>query len=269
MAAVDVDSRGVARGRCSSCACDGYSGGVEKKRCIGCGHPPGKHRAVNSSTSSSVSSSSGVSSISALSPPSSICDGGLGYSGDSAVFLSTGCQFPGCQRNSDFDLNTGIQKAYCQEHFLYTQIALQHAPAFTTPQWSLGNNDSSDIASSQSDSSDSDQDQISSSRIQSDGGIQSSAAAPSPSTNQGGGLANVLSSLFQFRSQQRAPNVKTNPQPSSSPRKRTQSGGPVPALARPMTAPIPSQRSIPAPAPQPPVQGPIPVPQTLPSESDD
>lgn len=267
MAAVNVDSRGVARGRCSSCACDGYNGGSEKKRCIGCGHPPGKHRAANFSTSSSVSSSSGVSSISALSPPSSICDGGLGYS-DSAVFMSTGCQFPGCQRDSDFDPNTGIQKAYCQEHFLYTQTVMQQAPAFTTPQWSLGNTDSSDVASSQSDSSDSDQDQNSSSRIQSDSGIQSSAAAPSPSTNQGGGLANVLSSLFQpFRSQQHAP---SNPQQASSLRKRTQSGGPVPALARPMTAPVPSQRSIPVPpAPQPQVQGPIPVPQTLPSESDD
>ena len=274
MAAANVDSRGVVRGRCSSCACDGYDGGFEKKKCIACGHPPGKHSAANLSTSSSVSlSSSGVSSTSAFSPPgpsSSICDGGLGY-GNSAVFMSSVCQYPGCQKESDFDLNTGIQKEYCHEHFLYTQTVLQHAPAFTTPRWSLGNTDSSDIASSQSDSSDSEQDHPTlSSRVQSDSGRPKSAAAPNSSSAKGSLLASVFSSFFPSRSQN-APSTKTS-LPPLPPQKRTQSAGlaqaPAP-LARPMTAsPGQVQQSIPVPqASQPQVQGPIPVPQTLPGES--
>ena len=271
MAAVNVDSRGVVRGRCSSCGCGGYNGGSEKKRCIGCGHPPGKHLAANLSTSSSVSSSSGVSSISALSPPpSSICDGGFGYSGgDSAVFMSSYCQFPGCQKESDFDPNTGIQKAYCQEHFLYTQ---QHAPAFTTPRWSIGNTDSSDIASSQSDSSDSEQDPSSSlrSRVQSDSGRPKSAAAPNSSSTKGSLLASMISSFFPSR-QQNAPSVyRANPQPvSPGLRKGTQSAGSVPALARPMTAPSNSQqvrRSTAAAMPQAHAQQSIPFSQSIPGK---
>ena len=38
-----VDSRGVKRGNCLSCFCEGYDGGPEKKKCVGCDHPPGKH----------------------------------------------------------------------------------------------------------------------------------------------------------------------------------------------------------------------------------
>ena len=240
----NVDSRGNLRGRCSSCACDGYSGGSEKKKCIGCGHPPGRHQ--NLSTSSSVSSSSGVSSTSALSPPRSAIfnDGGLGYSsdGDSAVFMTPvyQCQYLGCQRETVFDPNTGAQKSYCQDHMLqHAQSSHARYDAFTTPQWSLGNTDSSDFASSQSDSSDNEQDQSSSSRVQSDVGSAAASNSSQSSANWGGGLANVLSSFLQFRAQ-RAPSVKTRPQQVDlSSRKRTQSlGVPTLAPARPMTAPL-------------------------------
>ena len=240
--AMNVDCQGKQRGRCSACMCDGYDGGSEKKKCIACGHPPGKHQ--NLSTSSFVSSSSGVSSISALSPPSVLFDGGMTYSSDSdsAVFIPPmyRCQYPGCQKESAFDPNTGAQNEYCLEHIQYTQM-LQQASynAFTTPRWSVGNTDSSDIASSQSDSSDDDQDL--SSRVQSDGGSvrpTTSAAAPSlssSSTNWGVGLASAFTSLFQSQTQ-RAPSKKTRPQ-HVSPRKRTQSAGPATAQARPVTAP--------------------------------
>lgn len=266
-ALTNVDSRGIVRRGCTSCACDCYNGGAEKKKCIDCGYPPGKHRAANLSTlSSSVSSqSSGVSSISALSPPpSSICDGGYSYN-DSSVFISSACQFPGCQKESDFDPNTGVQKAYCQEHFVYTQTVLQQTPAFTTPrpQWSLGNADSSDVASSQSDSSDSEQDSSSNRRVQSDSGRSKSAAALNSSSAKGGLLANVFSSFFLSGSQN-APSIKANPQPIS-PRKRTQSAGRVPALSRPMTAPS-QQVQQPITTPQLQAQQSIPVPQTIPGE---
>ena len=41
---MSLDSRGVLRGSCLECACTGYYGGEEKKKCIKCFHPPGKHK---------------------------------------------------------------------------------------------------------------------------------------------------------------------------------------------------------------------------------
>lgn len=154
MAAVNIDSRGILRGRCSSCVCDGYKGGSEKKKCIRCGHPPGKH--MNFSTNSSVTSCSlGVSSISALSSPASA------FNDSRTSFIipfDYQCRYPGCQKDTDFDPNTGAQKAqYCQEHILYTRSSQTSCDAFPAPEWSLTNTDSSDIATSQSDSSDSEQ----------------------------------------------------------------------------------------------------------------
>ena len=89
---VNVDSRGIVRGRCSSCACDGYDGGSEKKRCIGCGHPPGKH--VNVSTSLVGSTPLVSSSNTAAASNSS-----TGHS-DWAI-PKYQCQYPGCQKESD------------------------------------------------------------------------------------------------------------------------------------------------------------------------
>jgi len=37
------DSRGVLRGRCTLCGCSGYDGGSSGKKCLDCGHVPGKH----------------------------------------------------------------------------------------------------------------------------------------------------------------------------------------------------------------------------------
>ena len=244
--ATNIDSQGKQRGRCSSCACDGYDGGSEKKKCVACGHPPGKHQ--NLSTSSSVSRpSSGVSSISALSPPSTsmgFCDGS-----DSAVFTPSPmyqCRYPGCQKESAFEPNTGVQSDYCHQHIQYIQMLSQQQDgynAFTTPQtpqWSIGGNtDSSDVAS---DSSDNDQDPSTRVQVQSDGGSlrPTSAAAPSSSSSSTWGQANAFSSLLT----QRAPSKKSKPQ-HVSPRKRTQSATPATMYtqARPETAPA-SQRQV-------------------------
>ena len=243
--ATNVDSQGKYRGRCSSCACDGYDGGSEKKKCVACGHPPGKHQ--NLSTSSSVSgSSSGVSSISALSPPSTstgLCDGGMTFyssNSDSAVFAPSPvyqCRYPGCQKESDFEPNTGAQSDYCQQHIQYIQMLSQQQDgynAFTTPrnpQWSIGGNtDSSDVASDSSD------DQDMSSRVQSDdGSLRPTSAVPSSSSSSNWGWASAFSSLLT----QRAPSKKVKQQ-HVSPRKRTQLATPA---TRPMTAPAPQRQA--------------------------
>lgn len=41
------DNRGVKRGACKMCGCDGYDRGSEGKKCEGCGHPPGKHESLS------------------------------------------------------------------------------------------------------------------------------------------------------------------------------------------------------------------------------
>ena len=227
------------RGRCSSCACDGYDGGSEKKRCIGCGHPPGKHANVSTSLvgSTPLLSSSGVSSNTAAASNSSTSHSDWAI----PTYSEYQCQYPDCQKESAFDPNTGAQNEYCHEHIQYTQM-LQQA----SYEWSVGNTDSSDLASSESACSDSDSDQ-----------------------DLRWELANPLGSFFQLETQQALSNVIRSQH--ISPHKRTQSAGPVPAaLARPMTAP-PRQVQQPITMPQVTLvqaQQAIPVPQTIPGEID-
>lgn len=52
---MSLDSRGVLRGSCSYCACTGYDGGVEMKKCIRCSHPPGRHKNLSSVNAGSAS----------------------------------------------------------------------------------------------------------------------------------------------------------------------------------------------------------------------
>ena len=58
---MNLDSRGVLRGSCTECACTYYNGGVEKKKCIKCSHPPGKHKNLSDGVGSvgSTSTSTG------------------------------------------------------------------------------------------------------------------------------------------------------------------------------------------------------------------
>ena len=60
LSSMSVDSRGIKRGQCMapSCGCVGYSaGGDSGMKCIGCGHPPGKHYKLSSLPSGSQGSS--------------------------------------------------------------------------------------------------------------------------------------------------------------------------------------------------------------------
>ena len=250
-----VDYRGVVRGRCSSCVCNGYDGGSEKKKCIACTHPPGKHQ--NLSTSSSSVSSLSISSMSTASPTGLfVGEMTCSIDSDSSIFMSPmayQCQYPDCQKESAFDPNTGAQNEYCHKHIQYTQMLSQQQDSYnavTTPRQSVGNNDSSDIASSQSDSSDNDQ--YLSCRVQSDGGsLRSTSAAPprlSPSSSTNLGM-HKFGNLFQTQMPQ-VPSMKSIAQHVPPRRKRMQSAGSRPAAmrTRPMTAPSQQaqQRSIPA-----------------------
>lgn len=44
------DSRGISRGKCNlpECNCQSYMGGSDGMKCVGCGHPPGKHQNLTS-----------------------------------------------------------------------------------------------------------------------------------------------------------------------------------------------------------------------------
>ena len=149
-------------------------------------------------------SSSGISSISVLSPPSTstgFCDGRMTFysnSSNSAVFMPSPvyqCRYPGCQKESDFEPNTGVQSDYCHQHI---QMISQQQYAFTTPrtpQWSIGGNTDSD-----------DNDQDLRSQVQSDthgGSLRTvPAAAPSSSSSSSSsswGWANAFSSLLTLR----------------------------------------------------------------------
>ena len=106
----ELDSRGVLRGSCTACSCGGYGSGQEGKKCVNCGHPPGKHQNLSTgrSTSSSTSSTS-------LSPTK--LDSGMG------TLSLPQCVFPGCNEEAYFDLNTSFQASYCQKHVNVEQSA--------------------------------------------------------------------------------------------------------------------------------------------------
>ena len=135
-------------------------------------------------------------------------------SSDSAVFTRSSfyqCRYPGCQKESDFEPNTGTQSDYCQQHNIIQMLSQQQDGynPFTTPrtlsEWSMGGNtDSSDVASDSSD------DQDMSSRVQSDDGSlrPTSAVPPSSSSSSNWGWASAFSSLLT----QQAPSKKTKQQ---------------------------------------------------------
>ena len=95
-------------GVATACACDGYNSGSERKKCIGCGHPPGKHANLSTNLvgSTPLASSSEVSSTSAAASNYSASHS------NRAIFTSSKyqCQYPDCQKYIDFDPNSGTQR---------------------------------------------------------------------------------------------------------------------------------------------------------------
>ena len=189
------DSRGVLRGGCSSCSCDGYDGGSELRKCLNCGHPPGKHQNMSTGTVSSVTSS--ISAASAPTSPDSMA------SNHATVFVPPPvCAIRGCTEEASFDLNTGNQNMYCDKHLL-TAINLS-TDGLATNSWTLISDSSDDLAAASSESSeaeDSDEDDqdSSSDHIRSNGGKPGTTAAAGSSlpTSKGWNLfSNMFSSLM-------------------------------------------------------------------------
>ena len=112
--ATNKDSRGVERGSCTACFCAGYDGGAQAKKCVKCGHPPGKHKNMSSSISTTSSLADALLSVSSIFSP----EDSVAAPSDSAMPLSPvhQCAFSGCAEETDFDLNTGVQSSYCRQH---------------------------------------------------------------------------------------------------------------------------------------------------------
>lgn len=49
-----IDSRGILRGACGACGCESYDGGSIRKKCVDCGHPPGRHKNLSKPISSPI-----------------------------------------------------------------------------------------------------------------------------------------------------------------------------------------------------------------------
>ena len=126
----NADIRSVLRGSCRSCTCDGYLRPGSGAKCEGCGHPPGKHE--NLSAPPTVSTG-------CLTPQQS--------TPKSPLQLSVGptCGHAGCTQDQYFDLNTGIQWAYCKYHLYTAPSPFAFLP---THFYSLTFNDSSSPPSS-------------------------------------------------------------------------------------------------------------------------
>ena len=128
---MSADARGVLRGHCKACPCDGYSGGPAGLKCVKCNHPPGKHEKLSTSGSTPASSSSDhdvagqqtqlQSTPKPSSQPQAVLPG-LGLKSSPPIATSSFvigpqlCQVSGCTEEADFDLNTSIQHKLCQEH---------------------------------------------------------------------------------------------------------------------------------------------------------
>ena len=127
---MSADARGVLRGHCKACPCNGYSGGPAGLKCVKCSHPPGKHEKLSTSGSTPTSSSASdqdvagqqiplQSSPKPSSQPQAVLPGlksSPPMPTSSFVIGPQLCQVPGCTAEADFDLNTSIQHKLCQEH---------------------------------------------------------------------------------------------------------------------------------------------------------
>ena len=100
------DSRGVYRGQCMKCQCPEYQPPQPGLgfRCIVCKCPPGAH--VNADTTSPATP--------ATSSQKAVC---VPIGGAVVASSKSGqCAIPGCGMPVDFDMNTGVQYAFCLQH---------------------------------------------------------------------------------------------------------------------------------------------------------
>lgn len=113
---MNTDKRGVHRGGCTVCTgCSGYDGGLERKRCIHCSHPPAKHFNMDASPSRpSLTPALQVT----PNPPSSGDNVTGSFAGQIVGFSVLGpqCLYVGCHQEGYFDMNTTEQFLFCEDH---------------------------------------------------------------------------------------------------------------------------------------------------------
>lgn len=111
---MSTDARGIPRGQCQTCSCGAYSGGNNGLKCLGCGHPPGKHENLNLSASPARQGPPKQTPF----PTTSLLPRPQFSAPRQPVPVTTGpqCQFPGCTREAHFDLNSSTQYLFCRDH---------------------------------------------------------------------------------------------------------------------------------------------------------
>lgn len=133
------DIRGIVRGKCSLCTCDGFTPDIKVKiTCSKCNHPPAKHERLQDrkdrSSCTKIQLDGAVDDTDNVSPDmmfdhqcfdnsfdeeeedsdnegSSIMDDSSDNSSRSV------CSYSGCNESTYFDLNTGYSSEYCEVHY--------------------------------------------------------------------------------------------------------------------------------------------------------
>ena len=121
------DPRGVQRGRCKNCTtCPEYRRSditASGPKCIVCSCPPGQHERTSDGKSSklginqkAISASQGADStaIDSVSVPG--LEDSLWDQFDNLKITASPCNFSGCSKLVDFDVNTGREYLFCHDH---------------------------------------------------------------------------------------------------------------------------------------------------------
>ena len=126
---MNADPRGVLRGRCTACSCDGYSRASGGVKCDDCGHPPAKHGKLSASDAGPSQTAyqptpppaprptpRPVSAVSTppIPPPRKAR---VASAKPLPSFSGPRCLFPNCTNEAFFDPNSGDESQYCSDHF--------------------------------------------------------------------------------------------------------------------------------------------------------
>ena len=117
MTSKDVDSRGIRRGRCNDCPCDGYSGGEIGLKCVTCGHFPAKHENLTSPDSAAAHNPV----VAPVSPR-------ISTTANEQSFGTLGpcCRVQDCTVEAYYDLNVSRQFPLCYEHLTTLPVEIRN-----------------------------------------------------------------------------------------------------------------------------------------------
>ena len=104
-----VDIRGIRRGKCKLCSCDGFTSGKGVVHCTNCHHSPVQHLNLTQQQVDPVVAGITVVKTAKVSVQDSVQD-----EADVVCALH-----PKCTNSAYFDVNTGESSVYCEEHLDY------------------------------------------------------------------------------------------------------------------------------------------------------